>query len=348
MSNDILPDLVDWANQVDPDGAIAELAWLLAQSNGVLKDMMWDEGNLPNGHVVSALIGLPQGTYRAYNQGVASSKAAFAQYQFALGNLTDYSKVDKDMAMLGGNVKQFRFNQDQTHVMGLSQQVARDIFYASEAISPNSFTGFFAYYNALTPANGAQTSQNVISAGGTGTSNASIFLAGWGRQSAFCFYPKGSKAGLAWEDKGDIVPLTDQYGNRFEGYTTYLNWKLGLAIANWQYNVRIPNIDTTINGIFGSSAPDLFALMSDAATHLPEWTLNTSGITDTDSPVSNMGLRPAWYCNRTVRSALDRQAMRDKNVLLTIDDFAGKPTIGWRSIPIRVCDGLLNTESTIS
>jgi len=54
-----LPNLVDWAQMADPDGAIADLAWLLSQCNEVLKDMIWQEGNLPLGHQVSLNVALP-------------------------------------------------------------------------------------------------------------------------------------------------------------------------------------------------------------------------------------------------------------------------------------------------
>ena len=49
-TTDILPNLVDWARMTDPDGTIADIAHLLAQANDILKDMIWQEGNLPLGH----------------------------------------------------------------------------------------------------------------------------------------------------------------------------------------------------------------------------------------------------------------------------------------------------------
>ncbi len=172
---------------------------------------------------------------------------------------------------------------------------------------------------------------------------------GWGDNTTFGIFPKGSQAGLVYEDKGDIRELYDANGNGFEGYTSYFEWKVGLAIKNWQYNVRIANIDTTTAGLLGTTPPDLYVLMSIAAVKQPTSTRRASAITETDAPGDPVpGINPAWYCNRTVRAALDIQAIRDKNVLISSTEYAGNPVTLWRDIPVRVSDALLTTETTIS
>lgn len=347
FQQNVYPNLVDWARMANPDGTIADIAWLLAQSNDILKDMIWQEGNLPLGHKITANVGLPQGTWRGNNQGVPSSKPINAQYQFAIGELVDYSMVDKSEANLNGEIGKFRWNEDQAHIEGLSQQVATAIMYSNEATNPQQFTGFSPYYNTITAAT-AQSAKNVINAGGVSNANTSIWLVGWGDNTTFGIFPKGSQAGLVYEDKGDVVPLYDTNGNRFEGYTSYFAWKVGLAIKNWQYNVRIANIDTTTAGLLGTTPPDLFVLMSRAVIKLPTLTRRASGITENDAPGDPMpGIMPAWYCNRTSREFLDIQAIRDKNVLLSSKDYAGEPVMNFRDIPIRVVDALTNTEAAL-
>ena len=347
FTQNVLPNLVDWAQMVDPDGAIADLADMLAQCNDILKDMIWQEGNLPTGHQTSAIVGLPQGTWRGNNQGVPSTKPLAAQTRFSIGELTDYSLVDKSEAVLNGNVMKFRWNQDQTHIQGLSQQVATAMFYSNEATTPNQFTGFSPYYNTVSTSS-AQSAKNVIDAGGTASANASLWLVGWGDNTTFGIFPKGSQAGLVYEDKGDIRALYDSNGNQFEGYTSYFCWKLGLAVKNWQYNVRIANIDTTTAGLLGTAPPDLNALLCGAANLPPTSTRRASGITSVDSPADPMpGVNQALYANRTVKTALEIQAIRDKNVLISMKEYAGEPVLMWRDIPVRVVDALLNTESRV-
>lgn len=348
FTQNVLPNLVDWARMANPDGTIADIAWLLAQCNDVLKDMIWQEGNLPLGHKITVNVGLPQGTWRGNNQGVASTKPLNAQYQFAIGQLVDYSMVDKAEANLNGEVGKFRWNEDQAHIEGLSQQVASALFYSNEATNPQQFTGFAPYYNTVSTST-AQSAKNVIDGGGTGSSNLSIWLVGWGDNSTYGIFPKGSQAGLTYEDKGDITPLYDSNGNRFEGYTSYFAWWVGLCIKNWQYNVRICNIDTTTSGLLGVAPPDLFVFMSRAVVKLPTATRRASGITQVDSPGDPVpGIMPAWYVNRTGREFMDIQAIRDKNVLITPKEYAGEPVMMFRDIPIRVVDALTNTEARIT
>ena len=178
-----------------------------------------------------------------------------------------------------------------------------------------------------------------------------MWLLGWGDNTTFGIYPKGSTAGLLYEDKGDIVPAYDASGNQFEAYRSYFQWKLGLAIKNWQYNVRIANIDTTTSagGLFSTTPPDLFVFMSQAVVKLPTASRRASGITEVDAPDDpSPGINPAFNMNRTVRAALDVQAIRDKNVLLQFREYAGEPVMMFRDIPVRVSDALTNAEVALT
>lgn len=348
FTQNVMPNLVDWANMANPDGTIADIAWLLAQANDILKDIIWQEANTALAHSVTVNVGLPQGTWRNNNQGVASSKPLNAKMQFGMGELVSYSMVDKSEAILNGEIGKFRWNQDQAHIEGMSQQIASAIIYSNEVTNPGQFTGFAPYYNTITTS-GAQSAYNVINGGGSGSSNSSLWLAGWGSNTTYGIFPKGSIAGLQYEDKGDTTPLYDSNGNRYEGYTSYFCWKIGMAIKNWEYNVRIANLDTTTAGLAGTTPPDLYVLMSQAVTKLPTLTMRASGITEVDAPADPApGIRPAWYCNRTVRTYLDIQAIRDKNVLLSSKDFAGAPVMAFRDIPIRIVDALTTSETALT
>lgn len=348
FSTNVYPSLVDWAQMADPDGTIADIAWILSQCNDILKDVIWHEANMPLGHKVTLNSALPQGTWRGNNQGVPSSKPLNSQVEFSIGMLTDYSKVDKAEADLYGQVGKFRWNQDQPHIQGMSQQVASAFFYSNENVTPSQFTGFSPYYNSLVTST-AQTAKNVINAGGSGGSNASMWLVSHGDETTFGIFPKGSQAGLVYQDKGDIRELYDANGNGYEGYTSYFEWKLGLAIKDWRYSVRICNIDTTTAGLLGTSPPDLNVLLAIAANKLPTSTRRMSNITESDAPGDPVpGTNPALYMNRTVKTGLEIQAIRDKNVLISLKEYAGQPVEMWRDIPVRVCDALLTTETTVS
>lgn len=349
MAN-VLPNLVDWARRADPDGVIADIAEMLAQSNECLKDMIWQEGNLPLGHKVTLRVALPQGTWRGNNQGVASTKSMTSQVQFGIGMLSAYSMVDCALAELGGEVAKFRYSEDMSFIEGLSQQVASALFYSNEAVNPGQFTGFAPNYWSISTSN-TKAAANTMNCGGSGSSNSSMWLIGWGDNTTFGIFPKGSQAGLVYKDLGDIVPAFDSNNNQFQAYRSYFEWKLGLAIKNWQYNVRLANIDTTTTagGVFSTTPPDLFVYMAQAVVKLPTASRRGSGITQVDAPDDpSPGISPAFYMNRTIRAVLDVQAIRDKNVLLDFRDYAGEPTLMFRDFPLRVVDALTTSEATLT
>jgi hypothetical protein len=42
--------LKDFAKRIEPNGKVGMIAELLSQTNEILTDMIWQEGNLPTGH----------------------------------------------------------------------------------------------------------------------------------------------------------------------------------------------------------------------------------------------------------------------------------------------------------
>jgi hypothetical protein len=341
--------LADWASRTDPNGVIDDIAETLSQCNEIFDDMLWTEGNLPTGHKSTIRTGLPSGTWRMLYQGIPFTKSTTAQITDGVGMLEAYSRVDRALAELSEDTQRFRMSEDNAHLEGLSQQMATTLFYGNSAINPTQFTGLSPRYNTVSTST-AQNAINVLDGGGTGSSNTSLWLLGWGEQTMFGIFPKGSKAGLLFEDKGDVRPGKDAAGNEFEAYTSYFKWQAGLTVRDWRYGVRICNLDTTAvaGGLAGSTPPDIFALLSKAVVRLPTMGRKQSGITKTDAPGETApGIRPAIYCNRTVRQYMDLQAIRDKNVLLTPTEYAGQPIVEFRGAPIRINDVLLNTETRI-
>jgi hypothetical protein len=91
--------LTDWAKRRDPDDRVASIIELLNQSNEVLQDMLWVEGNLPTGHRTTVRTGLPAVAWRKLNYGVPQSKSTTVQVDDACGMLEAFGQVDKDRAV---------------------------------------------------------------------------------------------------------------------------------------------------------------------------------------------------------------------------------------------------------
>ena len=57
--------LADWAKRTDPKGKTPMIAEVLMQSNEILDDMVFKEGNLPTGEQVTIRTGLPDTFYQS-------------------------------------------------------------------------------------------------------------------------------------------------------------------------------------------------------------------------------------------------------------------------------------------
>ena len=334
----------DWAQRTDPDGKIPKIINLLSQTNEVLEDMLVVQGNLPTGHKTTVRTGLPQAAWRMLNYGVPRAKSTTAQVIDSCGMLEVYSEIDKDIADLNGEVGNFRLSEDLAFLEGMNQQMAQTLFYGNTSVNPERFLGLAPRYNTVNTAN-AQTANNVIDMGGTGSTNTSVWVVVWGSNTVHGIFPRGGKAGLNHNDLGERT-LQDGNGGMYQGYRTHYKWDCGLTVRDWRYVVRLANID--VSTLAGGTPPDLIKGMIRGLHRLPTQPVAT-GISRTganDDDCFNAG-RTAIYCNRTIRSWLDIQAAYKSNVLLRMDEYEGKPVTTFRGIPIRTCDALLNTEARV-
>src|SRR5215471_2282472 len=184
---------LDWAKRVGDEGgqyAIASIIELLSQTNEILEDMLVLEGNLPTGHKTTVRTGLPQATWRLLNIGVPNAKSTTAQIVDTCGNLETYAVIDKDIADLNGNTAEFRLSEVKAFLEGMSQQVAAHLFYGNQFTNPERFTGLAPRYSTVNSA-ASQTANNVLDAGGTASSNTSIWIVVWGADTVHATFPKG-------------------------------------------------------------------------------------------------------------------------------------------------------------
>lgn len=321
------PTLLDVARRTDPDGKIATIVELLNQSNEVLTDMSFVEGNLETGNKTTVRTGLPSPTWRKLYGGVQPTKSTTAQVQDSCGMLEAYAEIDKALADLNGNTAAFRLSEDAAHIEGMSQTMANTLFYGNEGTTPEAFTGLAPRFNSLS----AQNADNIVNAGGTGSDNTSIWLCVWGPQTGFGIYPKGSQAGLQMSDKGQVtIENVDGAGGRMEGYRTHYRWDAGLTIRDWRYFVRIPNIDVS----------DLDTLAN--TKNLINWMIAAS------ERIPSFGKgRACWYVNRTIREKLRLGILEKVSSNLSWETVEGKRVMTFDDIPVRRTDALLNTEARV-
>ena len=341
--------LADWAKRVDPDGKIATVAELLSQTNEILTDAVFKEGNLPTGDRVVIRTGLPTVYWRALNKGIPSSKSTTAQVDEACGILEARSEIDVDLAMLNGNTEAFRLSEDVAFLEAMNQTMATTMFYGNPATDPLQPLGLSSRYSLTTAGNG----QNIIlGSAGSANANTSIWLVCWGDNTVYCPFPKGSKAGLLHENLGTETVYTPSTTtttsasatDRMRALVTRYQWKTGLVVKDWRYAVRIPNL----------IAAELSSLTSSQATTAGLATTMIHKMAQAAYRIPNLAMgRPVFYMNRTAHSAMTRLAMEKSSAVLAINQglnqFGGPMSwLSFMGIPVRCCDALLNTEAVVA
>jgi len=326
------PTLLDLKTQLNPDGSVADVIEILDQDNECLDDLVMMEGNLPTGHRGTIRAGICEPAFRKLYGRVQPSKSAYVQVTDNCGMMEAYPEVDATLAKLSGNVKKFRYNEEMAHIQGFNQKLSRYVFYGNEATEPEGFTGLAPRFNSTSAENGS----NILAgaANGGGATNTSIWLLTWGPQTLHGIFPKGSKAGISTDDKGEVT--SENADGLMEVFRSHIKWDFGLHVKDWRYAVRI-QIDAAALTKNAATGGDLLDLMAQSLDLIPNM---------------NAG-RTAFYCNRTVRGFIRRQIMnKTVNSTLSIEQLtrangARVHLPMFDGVPIRRVDQLFNTEAKV-
>lgn len=326
-------NLMDHAKRIDPNGKIAKIVEALNTTNEILDDMVVIEGNTQTGHKTTIRTGLPTVAWRQINKGIQPTKSTTRQIEHSCGMLEGMGQVDEELVALASDGAAFRLSENAPMFESISETLATTLFYGDVTVYPDRFTGLTPYYSATTADSGA----NVIKAGGSSTDNMSLWLVVWGENTIHGFFPKGSKAGTEHVDLGkQLVEDGITTGAKYLAYVDQYKVKMGLAVRDWRYAVRICNIALSTLTTAGDT--------SDTSANLLKYMIQAINLI----PNIKAG-KAAWYCNKYVKTALDIKAMSKANVQLTISDLEnGNPITKFLGIPVRKCDALVIDEALVS
>ena len=323
------PNLVDMAQSLGPDGQVAAVAEILSQTNEMLADITFIEGNLPTGHRSVVRTGLPTVTWRKFYGGVQPDKSTRAQITDSCGMVEAYAEIDKALADLNNNTAAFRAQEATAFLESMSQELQTKVLYGNVFAEPETFLGMSPRYNDKS----AQNADNIIDAGGTSTNNASIWLICWSPTTIHGIIPKGSTAGIKMQDLGEVtVENADGNGGRMQAYRTHFRMDAGIVVRDWRYAVRICNINKaqlTADLSTGANLPDL---MFQAVERIPAMSGNC-----------------AFYMSRDVRTKYRQQlATITKNSTLSYVNAGGVKSMAFQDeIPIRRVDKLAADEARV-
>lgn len=329
--------LIDMMKQAD--NPLGEVVEALHRLNPFMKDANVLTCNMGTKHKSIIRTGLPSVSWGALYQGIAQSKSTTTEVEDTTGFVEGLSSVDERLLNLyGDNASKVRMSEATAFLEAISQEVESSIWYSNVNINGKKFHGLAARYNALSNA-------NVVSGGGSGSDNTSIWMVTHGDQQTSVIVPQNIQAGIQREDMGR-QRILDGSSNPFYVKEEKFTQHIGVTVKDWRYSGRVCNIDVS-DLIAGSTA--LNPLLRKLYYRLQG--RRNYGM-DNDGMVTQG--RTAIYMNRTCLEALDAEATNgrggstDNFVRLRPMEIQGEEVLSWRGIPIRDTDGILNTEAAVA
>lgn len=332
--NQLSLTLIDAAKRTDPDGKIAAIIEMESQRNEWIEDARTIEANDGSGHKTTVRTGIPQAAWRLLNSGVPATRSHTAQVRDTTGMLETYAECDCALADMSGDARTFRASESMAFVEGMTQQVTQTFFYGNTNVNPERFLGLSPRFSTVQTAV-ADSAENVVDGGGTGSTNSSLWFATWGDDTMHLIHPKGTAVGLQHRDLGEDTKVNAD-GTQYQIYRDHFKWNVGLTVRDWRYIVRLCNLETT-----GSSAIDF------NAANLSAFIMK---LTEAHERMYNQrGKQTVLYCNRYVRMSL-RKAVFEKiaGSTLQMEQVGGREILTFMGMPVRLVDQLLKTEARVT
>lgn len=317
------------------DETIQAIVEVLNETNPILNDMPVMQCNNGLSHRSTLRVKLPDVAWRSINQGVPVSKSETKQIDDTSGMLSVWAQVDRRLASLYDNERDFMMSEESAFVEAMNQEMAASLFYGNTEENQAKFTGLAPRYSTLDTTK-ADTANYIVDAGGTGATNTSIWIVFWDPRTIHGIYPKGIPAGLQRTHRKDVT-LRDRDGKQFIGHESNYEWTLGLAVRDYRYVVRIANVDVGAiddiieNGASNAAKQKLIRVLLKGLKIIPN---------------KRVG-RPVIYCNRTVSLMLDIMASEKGNVNLTMSNFEGETVTAFKGIPIHEVDAIRDDEVAV-
>lgn len=318
-----------YEDQAGGPTVISTLINSLKKDDPIMEHMLWRESTHVDGHQYKVVSKIPSPSWRKFYQGVKRSKGEIAMVKEATRQLADRWEIDADlMRLYEGKEAQnrFRMQESELHIQGMKEFVADQLFYGNNRTDNDEILGLSGRYEY-------KDGPNVVDGGGTTGNQCSIWGLVLGPTEVFGFYPKNMKAGIFHRDLG-IFDAEDDSGDPFEAVGDEWKWTIGFGVANYRAAVRICNIQ--VDKLVDPNAadfPDLGGLMVKAKNKI-------------DPKIRK---RMRWYAPNAVMTALELQALNQKNTYLTSGQYLDSMDVmKVHRYPIFECDSLRENESLLS
>ena len=321
-------------------GALQTIVEVLEETNEWLQDAIWLEANQSMSHITTQRTSRPTGTWRKINQGVTPEASSTKQIVEGIGILEAYSRVDKLLAELSGNVETFRSGEDKAFLAGLSDNLSDVMFRDSLGTAYGDTEGNPERFNGLPRRLDHVDLAEVLDHGSISvTADTSIYVVQWGEGKVHMIYPKGSPTmGIVHENLGEqTIEASGTYAAPalMQALVSHFKVHAGLVVRDERCIRRIASISA--RGV-GSAVTSSFNASTNPGHHQLIQTLNAL-------PYNGVGAR--IYCNQTIKTQMDILAVDKSNVLYSRETWEGRPITMFRGVPVRRVDAILDTEAAL-
>jgi hypothetical protein len=318
------------------DGSIGDVVEVLRQLNPFMQDAVTAEANMGTFHRHTIRTGLPDVAWGRLYQGIPQSKSTTQQVDDTTGFVEGLSTVDTRLLEISPNPAAVRLSEGRAFLEAMAQEVQKGIFYHDTVTSPERFKGLSARYGKL---GGGGAGNQIVDGGGVGSDNTSVWAVTHGDNYTTLIHPKGTKAGVTREDKGEQRTY-DANNNVYYVKEELFRQHVGVAVRDWRFNGRIANID--VSDMLAGTV-DLYRLMRQLFYKLQ----GRRAAKMEDVPEQG---RTVIYMNRDVLAALDALGTDKNNGALQLRpmELEGMEVMSYRGIPIRETDALINAEQRVT
>lgn len=328
--------LSDWRKRTAPDGSVDFIIEALMNSNPIMDDVTWMQGNLPTGNKTTLRASRPKPGVRRINRGVDRKKSETEQVTDTCIILEDRSVVDIELLALAANPEAFRRSEDAAFVAGFSDVIAENLFYGDSDILGEEFNGLWKRYQGKGYGTTKGTAPYQVVSGGTaGTNNTSGYFVGWGTHATTGIYPKGSQMGLQQRDLGEQT-VTDADNKEYQAVTTLFTWKAGLAVGDIRSNAVVCNIDmSSLGSLTDAQQKALVGKFITAKNRIRN--------------LQSRDKKVVLYVGDGLYNFFELYLLNKTNVHVTRQELMNAaPQLYLSGVPIKRCDAISETEGAVT
>ena len=314
--------LLDLMNQIAPNGNLLTVAEVLQKETPILKDAVWVEANDTVQHIYSRRTSLPKSELLMYNKGVNGNIGTVEQETSGLSARGNRPWYDARLVDLAPNKAEYRNQQSRAVIMGIGQEFDSDIIYGNKQSDAAAFDGLESYVDSL-------ANEMVVSGGaGGGAKNTSAYVVAWDvANGAFMAYPRGTTAGVKYEDMGKrSKDMPD--GSTLEVYEDYVEISGGLCVADKRAIGRYCNIDVSNPGANTFDENKLIVLLN----RMPA-TLRSKAVI---------------YVSRSLKAAIEIRMNSKDNAYYTRENVFGEQVTMFQGTPVRLDEMISENEQAVA